>query len=186
MQRAGHYAPRRGPHNNSRLYPSFCSVISSVFLEYSYRLTIWVGDMSNSLGERLLQLLRTDARMSTSELARQLKVSRSTVQSRLQKLEQDDVIHSYTVVLGENFRKGLMRAHVLVAVEQKLTARLNRQIESIPQIVGLHAISGEFDLIVEVEAAGPQALNRILDQISALDGIRRTQTSVILETRFQR
>lgn len=142
--------------------------------------------MTTLLSNRLLQLLRTNARMSTSELARRLEVSRSTIQSRLQKLEQDDVIHSYTVVLGENYRKGLMRAHVLVAVEQKLTARLNRLIEAIPQVVGQHAISGEFDLILEVEAEGPQALNRILDQISALEGIRRTQTSVILETRFKR
>ncbi len=140
----------------------------------------------NNLDARLLQHLRANARLSTSELARRLNVSRSTVQSRLHKLEEDDVIHSYTVVLGENYRKGLMRAHVLVALEQRLTGRLNRQLEEIPQIVSLHAISGEFDVIVEVEAAGPQALNRILDQISALEGIRRTQTSVILETRFQR
>lgn len=142
--------------------------------------------MTNDLDARLLQQLRANARLSTSELARRLDVSRSTVQSRLTRLEDDDVIHSYTVVLGENYRKGLMRAHVLVAVEQRLTRRLNRQLEAIPQIVSLHAISGEFDLIVEVEAEGPQALNRILDRISALEGIQRTQTSVILETRFQR
>ncbi len=133
-----------------------------------------------------MQHLRANARLSTSELARRLEVSRSTVQSRLQKLEENDVIHSYTVVLGDKYRRGLMRAHVLVAIEQRLTGRLNRQLEAIPQIVSLHAISGEFDVIVEVEAEGPQALNQILDRISALEGIRRTQTSVILETRFQR
>jgi len=140
----------------------------------------------NTLDDRLLQQLRANARLSTSELARRLDVSRSTVQSRLQKLEENDVIHSYTVVLGDKYRRGLMRAHVLVAIEQRLTGRLNRQLEAIPQIVSLHAISGEFDVIVEVEAEGPQALNQILDRISALEGIRRTQTSVILETRFQR
>ncbi len=142
--------------------------------------------MINTLDDRLLQQLRANARLSTSELARRLDVSRSTVQSRLQKLEENDVIHSYTVVLGDKYRRGLMRAHVLVAIEQRLTGRLNRQLEAIPQIVSLHAISGEFDVIVEVEAEGPQALNQILDRISALEGIRRTQTSVILETRFQR
>lgn len=142
--------------------------------------------MINTLDDRLLQQLRANARLSTSELARRLDVSRSTVQSRLQKLEENDVIHSYTVVLGDKYRRGLMRAHVLVAIEQRLTGRLNRELEAIPQIVSLHAISGEFDVIVEVEAEGPQALNQILDRISALEGIRRTQTSVILETRFQR
>lgn len=142
--------------------------------------------MDKTLSDRLLAKLRANARTSTTELARSLNVSRSTVQSRLRALEESDVIHSYTVVLGESYRAKLTRAHVLVAVQQRLTARLNRQIESIPQIVGLHAISGEFDLIVEVEADGLQALNQVLDQISALEGVERTQTSVILETRFQR
>lgn len=138
------------------------------------------------LDNELLALLRSNARISTSALARALDVSRSTVQSRLQKLEADGVIQGYSVVLGEGYRASRMRAHVLITVEQRRTPRLNRQLEAICEIVALHAISGEFDLIVEVEAAGPQALNQVLDQISALEGVQRTQTSVILETRFSR
>lgn len=142
--------------------------------------------MLNSLDQRLLQVLRRDARISTAALARQLDVSRSTVQSRIQRLESLGVIRGYSVVLGEAHNRQWVRAHVLIAVEQRLTPRLNKQLESIPQIATLHAISGEFDLIVEVEAEGTQALNHLLDRISGLDGVLRTQTSVILETRFRR
>lgn len=138
------------------------------------------------LDRQLLAALRHNARMSTSALARTLEVSRSTVQSRIQKLESEGVIKGYSVVLGDRYLEGRMRAHVLITVEQRLTPRLNRLLEGIPEIVALHAISGEFDLIVEVEADGPPALNQVLDRVSALEGILRTQTSVILETRLSR
>lgn len=138
------------------------------------------------LDRQLLAALRHNARMSTSALARTLEVSRSTVQSRIQKLESEGVIQGYSVVLGDRYLEGRMRAHVLITVEQRLTPRLNRLLEGIPEIVALHAISGEFDLIVEVEADGPPALNQVLDRVSALEGILRTQTSVILETRLSR
>ena len=138
------------------------------------------------LDRQLLASLRHNARTSTSALARALGVSRSTVQSRIQKLESEGLIQGYSVVLGDSYRAGRMRAHVLITVEQRLTPRLNRLLEGIPEIVALHAISGEFDLIIEVEADGPQALNQVLDQVSALEGIQRTQTSVILETRLSR
>ena len=74
----------------------------------------------------------------------------------------------------------------LITTRQRLTARLNRQLEAIPEIIALHAISGEFDLIIEVAAESPEGLNHVLDQVGALEGIERTQTSVILETRFSR
>nr|MBV6630069.1 Lrp/AsnC family transcriptional regulator [Oceanococcus sp. HetDA_MAG_MS8] len=142
--------------------------------------------MMKELDRQLLAALRHNARMSTSALARTLGVSRSTVQSRIQKLESEGVIQGYSVVLGDRYLEGRMRAHVLITVEQRLTPRLNRLLEGIPEIVALHAISGEFDLIVEVEADGPPALNQVLDRVSALEGILRTQTSVILETRLSR
>lgn len=140
----------------------------------------------NSLDQRLLNALRADARTSVSELSRLLDVSRSTVQSRMARLRADGIIRGYTVVLAERYRRGRMRAHVLITTRQRLTARLNRQLEAIPEIIALHAISGEFDLIIEVAAESPEGLNHVLDQVGVLEGIERTQTSVILETRFSR
>lgn len=71
--------------------------------------------------QRLLALLRDDARASVSELARKLSLSRSTVQSRLKKLEQSGVISGYRVELGERFRAQQVEAHVLIKLVQKLT-----------------------------------------------------------------
>ena len=57
----------------------------------------------DDLDRKLLALLRTDARASTSALARKLSITRSTLQSRLQRLEKNGIITGYTVRLGNDY-----------------------------------------------------------------------------------
>ena len=57
--------------------------------------------------EALLRLLRDNARLPTAELARLLKLSRTTVQSRLERLERHGVIEGYTVRLAQPFARSL-------------------------------------------------------------------------------
>lgn len=140
----------------------------------------------NKLDNLLIQALSENARISTSELARLLDVSRSTAQSRLTRLEQLGVITGYTAQLGEDWLNKQIIAHVLLKVEQRHTARVGKALRDIPEIAELHAISGDNDMITVVRAETTQALNRLLDEISAINGIERTTTSIILETRFRR
>ena len=136
--------------------------------------------------QRLLALLRDDARASVSELARKLSLSRSTVQSRLKKLEQSGVISGYRVELGERFRAQQVEAHVLIKLVQKLTHSTEKALQQIPNIVQLLSVSGEYDLIAMVEADSLQQLSNLLDDIGALSGVERTTSSVVLEARFRR
>lgn len=140
----------------------------------------------NEVDEKLLAMLRRNARLSTSELARALGLSRSTVQGRIKRLEKDGVIAGYTLEYGDAFRHQLMSAHVLIKTRQKSTARTNRELHDIPEIKSLYAISGDYDLIAVLEAESTRALSRVLDRIGNLEGVDRTSSSVILETKFSR
>jgi DNA-binding Lrp family transcriptional regulator len=140
----------------------------------------------DSTDQALLALLRDDSRASTSELARQLGLSRSTVQSRLNKLLETGVITGFTLQLGENYAADLVRAQVLIALDQKLTGQAQAQLQKISKVTALYAISGAYDMIAMVEAHSTGELSRLLDEIADLDGIARTNSSVILETKFER
>ena len=140
----------------------------------------------NHADKVLVSLLRENARRSTSELARKLSVSRSTVQGRIKKLEQSGVIKGYTIEYGEDYEKRLVSAHVLIMVDQKLTARTNRELHAIAEVTSLHAISGDYDLIAILKTETTEALSRILDSIGNLEGVERTNSSLILETKFTR
>ena len=140
----------------------------------------------DKIDKNLLALLRINARLSTSELARRLGISRSTVQSRLKRLENRKVISAYTVQYGREYEGKLIRAHVLLQVSQKLTGKAYVILKKMPEITFLYAISGEYDLIAIVTAESTEELSRLLDDIANLAGIERTNSSVILETKFAR
>jgi len=136
--------------------------------------------------KRLLTLLREDARRSTSELARELELSRSTVQGRIRRLERNGVIAGYTAILGDAYEQSLVSAHVLLMVAQKLTAQSIRELNALAEVKALYAISGDYDLIAVVQAESTEALSRVIDRIGNLEGVERTNSSVILETKFAR
>ncbi|MDK8463612.1 Lrp/AsnC family transcriptional regulator [Marinobacter sp. SS13-12] len=136
--------------------------------------------------QELLLLLRQNARSSISDLARALNVSRSTVQNRIAKLEAGGVIRGYSVLLGGEFSANQVEAHVSIKVYQKLTARTNTALEQISQVSQLYSVSGEYDLIAIVQAQSLEELSAVLDEIGNLEGVERTNSAVVLETRFRR
>ena len=142
--------------------------------------------MLDAIDEALLASLRDDARMATSELARRLRLSRSTVQSRLNRLIENKVITGFTVQLGSTYTENLIRAHVLIKVDQKLTGQALLNIRKKPKVTALYAISGAYDMIAIVEAHSTEELSQLLDELANLDGIERTNSSLILETKFDR
>ncbi|CCQ10919.1 Transcriptional regulator, AsnC family [Pseudoalteromonas luteoviolacea B = ATCC 29581] len=142
--------------------------------------------MISEQDEKLLNLLRADARKSITELAKLLSVSRATVQNRISKLEQQGVIKGYRVEFGGTYANALVSAHVSIKVRQKLTTKTNLALKQMSNISALYAISGEYDLIAVVSAQNLEQLSHLLDEIGNLDGVERTTSSVILETKFER
>ena len=140
----------------------------------------------DSTDQALLALLRDNSRASTSELARQLDLSRSTVQSRLSKLLDSGVITGFTLQLGESYTADLIRAHVLIELDQKLTGQVQVDLKKMNKVTALYSISGAYDMIAIVEAHSTGELSRLLDAIADLAGIARTNSSVVLETKFER
>lgn len=142
--------------------------------------------MVSSQDEKLLLNLRQNARISVSDLARKMNVSRSTVQNRLARLEATGVIRGYSVELGVAYAASQVEAHVSIKVFQKLTAQTNRALEAITQVSQLYSVSGEYDLIAIVQGRSLEQLSMILDGIGNLEGVERTNSAVVLETRFRR
>lgn len=142
--------------------------------------------MQSEADRSLIALLRQNARASTAELARKLGISRTTVQGRLDRLERSGVIAGYGVRLSEDYDNSLVKAHVLVTAEPKLSAGVHAALKQIPAVRTLHSVSGNFDMIVIVEAASIKELDGLIDRIGALEGVDRTLSSVILSTRIDR
>lgn len=134
----------------------------------------------------LLALLRENARLPAADLARRLGIARTTVQSRLQRLERAGAIAGYTVVVPDEAEAALVRAHVMVIAGPKQGAGITAALKRIPEVRTLLSVSGPYDLIAVVAAASIGELDALIDRIGALDGVERTTSAIVLSTRIQR
>jgi DNA-binding Lrp family transcriptional regulator len=135
---------------------------------------------------RLIALLRANAREPAASLARKLGVARTTVQERIRRLERQGVIAGYTVKVAEPAPPNALCAHVLLSVDAKRAERVVAELKAMPNCTALRAVSGVFDYIATVEADAIAELDRCLDRIGQLPGVERTQTLIVLSTRFER
>ena len=134
----------------------------------------------------LLALLRDDARTPTTELARKLGLSRTTVQSRMERLQRRRVITGFTVTVPDELEADLVRAHVLITLAPKRSGAIEVALRKIAEVRVLQSVSGPFDLIAIVAAASIGELDALIDRIGGLDGVERTTSAIVLSTRIER
>lgn len=138
------------------------------------------------IDQKLLAELRENARCPVALLARKVALSRTAVQARIARLERDKVIAGYTLRTGDDFERSLVQAHVMLNVGSKLTAMVEAGIRRIPEVRSLYSVSGAFDMIAIVHAESIERLDHLIDDLGRLEGVERTNTSVVLSTRISR
>ena len=140
----------------------------------------------DELDRNMIGLLGADARMSVATLARRLKVARSTIQARLERLETTGVIAGYTLKLGEGARQGRIRASVLLTIEPRAQAGILTRLKSIAEVERVFTTSGRFDLLMQIACPNTQVLDQVLDQIGAMTGVKSSESLIHLSTRIDR
>lgn len=140
----------------------------------------------DDMDRTILGLLSADARMSVATLARRLKVARSTVQARLERLETSGIIAGYTLKLGEAARAARIRATILLTIEPRSQAGILTRLKSVPEVEVVHTTSGRFDLCLQVAAASTATLDEILDRIGQMSGVKSSESLIHLSTRIDR
>ncbi|AZG12373.1 MULTISPECIES: Lrp/AsnC family transcriptional regulator [Cupriavidus] len=131
---------------------------------------------------QLLGLLRDNARTPVTALAKALRVSRATVQNRIEKLEKEGQIVGYTVRLKPEAEPHRIRAWMTVAVEGNKARQVLQALRGDPNVQTLHTTNGRWDIIAELRADTLEQFDRTLDRIRLVDGISATETSILLSS----
>ena len=137
----------------------------------------------DTIDQKLLRLLTANSREATSSLARKLGLSRSTVQDRINKLVDRKVIAGFTVKTHEEFEGRLISAHVLLSIDQKYAQQAIGLMRTHAPIKTLYVVSGEYDLIAIVKAPTMEEIDQTLDFILAINGVMKTNTSLVLSAK---
>jgi DNA-binding Lrp family transcriptional regulator len=136
--------------------------------------------------EELLSILRVNARASISDIARATGVSRTAIQNRLTKLENNNVIKAYSIVLDSAYTSGLISANVSLKVQPNLRKTICIALRKVYQISHIYSISGEYDLLVNIQASTLEKLSDVLNMVCSTAGVERTNSAIILDTLFER
>jgi DNA-binding Lrp family transcriptional regulator len=134
----------------------------------------------------LIAALRDNARSPAAVLARRLGLSRTTVQSRLERLERGGVITGYTVKLTEAHERGQILAYVMITVAPKQSAAVVQVVRGLAAVRLLQSVSGPFDLIALIAAPSVAEVDQVIDAIGMLEGVDRTTSSIVMSTKFNR
>jgi DNA-binding Lrp family transcriptional regulator len=140
----------------------------------------------DAIDEKLILALRENGRASTAQLARLVGRSRTSVQSRIERLQRDGIIVGYGVRLAPEHALGAVRAHVMIKVGPKEARAVTAALGAIAQVRVLHSVSGDADLIAVAATASVAEMDQVIDRIGALEGVERTNSSIILSTKFER
>lgn len=124
--------------------------------------------------------------MSVAVLARRLRVARSTVQARLERLESTGAIAGYTLRLGEAARGARIRATVLLGIEPRAQAGVLSRLKSLPQVERVHTTSGRVDLLLQLATSSTTELDETLDRIGGIEGVRSSESLIHLATKLDR
>jgi len=134
----------------------------------------------------LIEALRRNGRATLSELSRNLKMSRSTVQNRMTRLERRGVIAGYTVRLNPLVESGQLRAYVNVTIDPKATAPVLTGLRRLQSVQALYTVSGKIDFVALVRARSAEELETVVQAIGETQGVTGTETAIILSTKFDR
>lgn len=140
----------------------------------------------DAFDRRILDVLAVEGRISVTDLARRVGLTKSPVQARVRRLEEEGVIRGYRA-LFDPIRLG--RDHVAF-VEVKLSdtreaalAAFNAGVLRVPEIEACHMIAGSFDYLLKVRTGDMGAYRRVLaERISTLPHVANTSTYVAMQT----
>lgn len=135
---------------------------------------------------KILALLMDNARMPVTTIAKSVGIARTTVIARINALEKRQVIAGYGLKLNPTMYQPAVRAYVGLSIEARSVSNLIKILQQMPEVESLCAVSGAIDYMLTLRCISTEVLDKLLDQIGTLEGVRQTSTSIILSKRIDR
>jgi len=134
----------------------------------------------DDLDARLIELFTADPKIGVLETSRRLGVARGTVQARLDRLVARGVISTFAPVLDPAGLGYVVTAFVNVEIRQGARDTVTAHLRSIPEVLEVHTITGQGDMLCRVVAGSHDDLQQVLDRLTESAAIVRSSTVIAL------
>lgn len=135
----------------------------------------------DAVDREIIALLQKDGRAPNVEIARVLGLAEGTVRKRLEKLLADGIIRIMAVT--DPAALGLTAA-IFIGIQTDLAqiGEIAQELAAIPEVHSVSIVTGTYDVMIEaVLPSGEHLLSFLIDKVSAIPGVKRTETSHVLQ-----
>lgn len=134
----------------------------------------------DALDAEILLTLDQDPQTTVLSLSRTLGVARNTVHARLRRLISDGSLAPFSQRVRTEALGLPLLAFISISISQSSSDIAVAALQTIPEIIEMHATTGDADLLAKVAAKDPADLHRITNAMLAIDGVVRTSTAMSL------
>lgn len=140
----------------------------------------------DGVDRQLVEALRTNARATYAELAREVGLSAPAVHERVAKLEATGVITGYhAAVAAERLGYAMSALVGIFLTDTADSDELAGRLEALPEVEDCWFVAGEESYVVKVRVADVAGLEQMIGTVNRLPGVARTRTTVVLSTKFE-
>ena len=136
----------------------------------------------DDLDRRIIALLRQDARIPAAAMAARLKVSRGTIQNRIDRMLARGTIQGFTVRTRPELEPTMVRAIMCIDIQGERSAAVLKALRGFPEVRAVHSTNGRWDLIAELITDTLEGFSKTLDAVRMIEGISTTETNLLLQT----
>ncbi len=140
----------------------------------------------DALDRQLLGALRAHPRASMTSLAKIVGVARGTIYSRLDQLEASGVITGYGPEVDPIAAGFGVLAFCTLEIEQGSHAPTTDALGELTEVLEIHTITGDGDLLLRIVARSNDHLHDVLQRIAGISTVSRTATQLALATPVNR
>lgn len=136
----------------------------------------------DDIDRSMLKVLRDDARISMTQLAHTVRISRASAHARFKRLVDSGVISGFATLVDPARTGARSSAYVTMTLDQAEWQGVRERLTAIPEVQRFSLVGGEFDVIAVVRAKDNDDLRRIvLEEIQMIPSVRGTRTQIIFE-----
>lgn len=141
---------------------------------------------TDDMDARIISALGADGRRSYAEVGAEVGLSTAAVHERVKKMLDKGVIRRFSISVDPE-RVGLnFTAFVAIRNDGGIHCRdVAPRLRAMPQVEELHSVAGEYDFLAKIRTTHARALEDVIYQIKAIEGVARTTSTVVLNTEFE-
>lgn len=141
----------------------------------------------DQIDQRIIALLRDDARRSFRDIGERVGLSAPAVKRRVDRLEESGAITGYTALLGPDALGWTTHGVVSLFCEGRMSAEEVREgVAPFPEVTAAYTVAGQASAMLHVRARDTRHLEETLERLRGIPGVTATHTQVVLSALFER